>query len=68
MSEHTSFEYKIVSASAGGFLGGKIDFDKLSERINKLGRDGWELVSTEDTAKGQGTTRDLALFFKREIR
>lgn len=62
------FEYMTIALGATGwFASGKIDFDHLTERLNELGREGWELVTAEDTTGVHGVTRDLALFLKREI-
>lgn len=41
-----NFEYKILFSDAKGFLGGKVDQTKLSDEMNKLGIEGWELVSS----------------------
>lgn len=59
------WEYKTVKISAKGWLGGKLDeiaFDKL---LNKLGVEGWELVSVLATAQAYGSSRDIAAVFKR---
>ena len=62
------YEYTVltVAAETGWFtLGGKVDGEKLSGELNRLGRDGWELVSTFDTNMGHGATRDVVLILKR---
>ena len=48
------FEYKLVHHKAKGFLGGKVDIDKMTEEYNTYGEDGWELVSVMDTNKSHG--------------
>ena len=61
------WEYKTVMIQATGwFTGGKIDSNIMDERLNGLGRDGWELVSGFDTNKVYGETRDVILIFKRQ--
>lgn len=48
------FEYKLVSWPAGNVR-------IIEDDMNELGRNGWELVSTNDLGNGYGC------FFKREI-
>jgi hypothetical protein len=62
------YEYTVlmVAAKFGFFtMGGVIDGEKLSSELNRLGREGWELVSTFDTNMAQGATRDVVLILKR---
>lgn len=61
------WEYMMVSVAAGGFCGGKIDGQELTERLNELGRQCWELVSIFDTNFGQGGTRDVIAVLKRPL-
>ena len=63
---NTKWEYKTVMIKATGwFSGGKVDINVLDERLNALGRDGWELAAGFDTNKLYGETRDAVLIFKR---
>lgn len=50
-----------------GYLLGDIDFAKIDAQMNQLGQMGWELVTTTDTNRNQGSTDELLLFFKRPI-
>ncbi|WP_322905859.1 DUF4177 domain-containing protein [Paenibacillus campi] len=59
------WEYKTVKLATGGFLGGKVDEHELESVLNNLGFEGWELVSSFDTAMTQGSSRDIILVFKR---
>lgn len=61
------YEYTVlmVAAEKGLFTSGKVDGEKLSGELNRLGRDGWELVSTFDTNMGHGATRDVVMILKR---
>ena len=61
------FEYKLVHHKAKGFLGGKVDIDKMAEEYNTYGEDGWELVSVMDTNKSHGESNLVIAVFKREI-
>jgi hypothetical protein len=59
------WEYMTLMMNAGGFLGGTLDGDALTERLNELGAQGWELVSTFDTNMEQGRTRQVVAILKR---
>lgn len=50
------WEYKTLAYNKRSFLGGNINIDELNERLNKLGGEGWELVSVSanQTWGGQG--------------
>lgn len=52
---------------AGVFTTGNIDPNALNETLNSYGSQGWELVSTFDTAGTSGGTRTVVLIFKRPI-
>jgi len=63
------WEYMMVMISASGFtLGGNIDGQQLTDRLNQLGCEGWELVSVFDTNMLQGQTRDVFAVLKRPSR
>lgn len=61
------WEYRTVKYKTGGFLGGKIDEQEFEDVLNKLGYDGWELVSCFDTSQAQGASRDIIAIFKRSV-
>ena len=61
------WEYTTIQLAAHGFLGGKIDVKKFERMLNKLGKDGWELVNAFDTNQGYGATRDVIAVFKRPV-
>ena len=60
------FEYRILDVIAGGFWGGKIDAQELTDKLNELGREGWEVVSTVDLNRYEGGTKGLLVMLKRE--
>jgi hypothetical protein len=59
------WEYMTIALKAGGFLGGKVNPDELTARLDEAGAAGWELVSVFPTARGNGHTRDVLAVFKR---
>lgn len=61
------YEYKTLYTDAKGFWGGKVDKDTFEHDLNKLGAQGWELVSTVPSAESHGTTRWIISIFKRKI-
>jgi hypothetical protein len=63
------WEYLTVKFATGGFvLGGKLDGDAFNAELNKLGEEGWEMVSVFDTNMDQGMTRDVVAVLKRPVR
>jgi len=62
----TKWEYiTLMLPSTGLVLGGKIDAQKLTDRLNQLGSEGWELVNVFDTNMLEGKTRDVFALLKR---
>jgi hypothetical protein len=62
------YEYKVINATTIGFWKPKLETNVVTEEMNKMGQDGWELVSVMDTSVGYGQTNEILLFFKREAR
>lgn len=62
------WEYFTEKHEPGGWVGGKVDLSALSGSLNRLGAQGWELVSAFDTNINQGATREVILIFKRPRR
>ena len=63
------WEYMTLMLPATGLiLGGKIDGQKLTDRLNQLGGEDWELVSVFDTNMIEGKTRDVVAVLKRSVR
>jgi hypothetical protein len=60
------WEYKTIKFQTGGFLGGKLDTDEFESMLNKMGEQGWELISCFDTSLGHGASRDVIAVFKRK--
>jgi uncharacterized protein DUF4177 len=62
------WEYMTLLLPASGLiLGGKVDAQKLTERLNQLGAERWELVCAFDTNMAEGQTRDVITILKRSI-
>lgn len=61
------FEYKTLKTREKGFWSNKVDTDELGLYLNKLGFEGWELVSSVETNTYQGGTNEIILIFKREL-
>ena len=59
------WEYQTITFPSGGFLGGKLESDEFDAELNRLGRQGWELVSVMDTNQSSGATRFVVAVFKR---
>ncbi|CCH56953.1 hypothetical protein BN8_06343 [Fibrisoma limi BUZ 3] len=62
------FEYMVLDIPTKGFWGGKVDFNDLTEKLNELGREGWEVATTTDTNMYEGASRGVFIILKREIR
>jgi len=60
------WEYKTVKFVPGGFFGGKLDTEEFNIELDKLGNDGWELVSCFDTSQHEGSSREVITVFKRK--
>jgi hypothetical protein len=67
MTPRINWEYKTLTFEAAGFWsgGGKLDAQLLTEQLNELGSEGWELVSVFDTTKLEGQTRQVYAVLKR---
>lgn len=61
------FEYKTLKTKEKGFWSGRLDTQELELYLNKLGFEGWEMVSSVETNTYQGGTNEIIFVFKREI-
>lgn len=50
-----------------GFLGGQINASQFVNELNRLGNDGWELISSVSTNQDFGSSRNIICIFKRKI-
>ncbi len=69
MTTPAKWEYKTLTFEAAGFWsgGGKLDAQMLTDQLNELGDQGWELVSVFDTTKLEGQTRQVYAVMKRAL-
>jgi hypothetical protein len=66
--ERSKWEYMTLMLSATSFWGGgRLDGQALTNRLNELGVEGWELVSVFDTNQFRGETRDVVAVLKRSL-
>lgn len=59
------FEYRLLDINSGFFSA--IDYQELTERLNGLGAQGWEVVAVVDTVFTRNQARGLLITLKREI-
>lgn len=61
---HVTFDF-----SSGRFFtrGGLFESEEFNRELNRLGWDGWELVSVFDTTRVEGSTRFVVAVFKRAL-
>lgn len=60
------WEYVSIKVETKGFIGGILEIEDFDYQLNKLGEEGWELVSCFSTNAGQGTSREVIAVFKRK--
>lgn len=61
------WEYQTLKYTLKGFLANKMDVEEFDNLLNRVGREGWELVSCFDTSMTQGETRHVLAVFKRKL-
>lgn len=61
----TTWEYSTIQFDVGGFLTPKLDSAAFDAELDRMGRDGWELVSVLDLNWGNGASWRLVGVFKR---
>ena len=57
----------MVTTDTKGWNGGLVDIQSTQEMLDQMGEQGWELENVVSTHMGQGTTRCIVHYFKREI-
>lgn len=62
------WSYKVIEfdPQKGFNLGGKVDIQEIEDRLNLLGKQGWEVVSSFTTNEGYGTTKKIVYTLRKE--
>ena len=65
----TRWEYQTITFDFSGWFtrAGNVDGQAIAETLNKVGADGWELVSMFDTNRTDGATRFVVAVLKRPL-
>jgi hypothetical protein len=61
------FEHRILHVTPGSVWSIKIDAQELTDTLNELGRQGWEVVSAVDTDISGTGVKALMFVLKREL-
>ena len=61
------WEYKVEKFETKGLLGGNLDVEDVEDRLNQLGKSGWELIVGHSTTQDLGASRKVIYTFKKEI-
>ncbi len=59
------WEYTSFKVEPKGLMGGILETEDFNNKLNRLGEQGWELVSCFTTSAGQGYSREAIAVFKR---
>ncbi|WP_352419054.1 DUF4177 domain-containing protein [Proteiniborus sp.] len=59
------WEHKTIKIKLKGFSGGILETEDFDYELNKLGEQGWELVSCFTSNAAQGYSREAIAVFKR---
>jgi hypothetical protein len=61
------FEHRILHVTPDSIWSVKIDTQQLTDTLNELGRQGWEVVSAVDTDISGSGVKALMFVLKREL-
>lgn len=61
-----TWEYKSIKVETKGIMGGKLEIRNFDSELNKMGEQGWELISCFSANAGQGPGREVIAVFKRK--
>jgi hypothetical protein len=59
------WEYQTVKLNVVGAFGAKFDADEAQDFTNRLGAEGWELVTAFSVNEGFGRSKEIVFIFKR---
>lgn len=64
------FEYKVLDVPDTKTFwigGGKFNYQALCDKLNELGKEGWEVVSASDVNRHLGQTGNVMIILKRPL-
>ena len=64
----TKWEYVTELIEVTGWFEARVDGDKITAALNRMGDDGWELVSAFDLNELHGRSSGIVALFKRPRR
>lgn len=59
------WEYHVLSLDTRGIFGANVDIQSLYTRLNELGDQGWEVISSSPVTAGQGHAQEILFVLKR---
>lgn len=65
--QQTKWEYQIVIINVQGWIGPSFAAEDIENPMNRLGKEGWELVNVLDVNTRAGETKALVAVFKRRV-
>lgn len=61
-------EYTVLEVPVTGWWrGGKVDSQALKNKLNELGKEGWQVVAMNETNMWRGASRNLIVILQKEI-
>ena len=67
MDNQQKVKYKIIRTQDSGWFSVNIDFSQLEAELNRLGQQGWDLVTSVDVEGSQGRTKEIGLVLKKYV-
>ena len=62
------YEYKVLEVPVlGWFWGGKVDTQALTNKLNSLGKEGWQVTAMNETNMWRGASRNVFVILQREM-
>jgi hypothetical protein len=61
------WEYQTISVSTDGIIWQNYRWEEVQQRLNELGRHGWELVSSIRVPEQGAGRENIVFFFKRPV-
>lgn len=60
------YEYYTFIYDTKGIWGGVVELNHFQNELNRLGEEGWELVSGISTTQGSGSSKSIVCILKRK--